>query len=364
MHSVVLGVASTELRPSRVIDLSNQELEPAEAIIIAGWLSGPAAAGVTRLDLTGNLKLGTEGAKAIADVLPKTAVHSVVLGVASTELRPSRVTLGVIDLSSQELGPAEAIIVAGWLSSPAAAGVTRLDLTGNFIVGRKSWMDTGKGAKANVGRRDSSEGLAALCDALSASFVTELVVANCYIFPDGIRLLAAMLSNSQLRVLDISGNLPAGEPIRDDKTTHWLPGRNTASWSLLCDALCQSTTIRAFRAPKCFLGPMPVAMLSASLARFHGSVQHLDISNNPVTSGTTNVYKTQQDHVSQRGTTTTAYFMEVHEGTDNRGVKQLSQCLDRTKLHRLIVSGCGINEDGRKTIEFNTSAASFRIITF
>ena len=187
------------------MDLSKKGLGPSPILMLSAVLATTSSAVVTRVDISNN-PYGIDGANALASALPESKIQSLVIGSESTELAPTP----SVDLSKQAFGPAEIIIVAAWLSTPATAAVESVDLSKNFITAPIS-RDGDNTAPWTSYDTDLS-GLEALCDALSSSGITSVNLAENLFGAKAISTLSTQVtwSTAAVESVDISGNEQMG----------------------------------------------------------------------------------------------------------------------------------------------------------
>ena len=107
-----------------------------------------AAEALRWLDVSKN-KIGVDGATALVSVLSRSNVRTLVFGPKATRLHLQVADVAALapqpepeglatappcvndDFAAQELGPAELIVIAWWLSTEATAGVEAMDLSNN-----------------------------------------------------------------------------------------------------------------------------------------------------------------------------------------------------------------------------------------
>ena len=104
-----------------------------------------STAAVTSVDLSGN-KIGGEGGTALVSALPSSNIKTLKIG-KSFEIAIDEYDGTALDCSKQDFGPGEVIVVSWWLSTPATAAVTSVDISGNMPVDRIS-KDNDGGAMA------------------------------------------------------------------------------------------------------------------------------------------------------------------------------------------------------------------------
>ena len=199
VQSLVLGPKSTELVSSPSLDLSNQNLGPAEVIVVAGWLSTEAAAGLVRVDISGN-SIGSDGGKALISVLPSSSIKSLKIG-RSFEISTEKYEETAVDCSKQDFGPGEVIVLSWWLSTEVTAGVAEVDLSGNLISGSVYKPGTYGGKVVETYDTDVSG-----IEALSTMKVKSLIMRGCEIGPKAITALSSILATAGVETVDLSNN--------------------------------------------------------------------------------------------------------------------------------------------------------------
>ena len=342
--------------------------------------SSRAAAGITRIDLSGN-SFAVDSAQALARALPIAGgLRSLVIGPRSTELTAS----ASLNLCGQELSASELTIVAAWLFSKACVSV---DLSKNLIsnttvehytsgkVKHVTCVDAdisgieslssakpvkelvladcfmGPNAiaalaacfsaigleKLDISRnsitggyinsafdgRDKlafvgthESGVTALAMALPSSTITKLNFSCCGLGPKAMHILAATLPNTAIEELDISANVPVG---RNGSEEH---GGDMSAWSTLCSSLGKSS-IKRLIAAGCYLGPESVLMLANAISTT--KLDTVTLSDNPVTGGDD-------------------CFGDIGEGEDTRGITALVTSLGDSQIKHLALSNCGVSE--------------------
>jgi len=195
-------------------NFSKRNLKPIDIKIIAHELnSSRSMAPMEVLDISNNA-IGVDGAKALVSALPDSNIKTLTFGPKSTKINlqidalepePEEAATSV-SFSNQELGPAELIFIAYWLSCDSTAGVESMDVSGNPITGgkhqqtgRTTWVTT-------IG--DDIEGISALSTALSK--IKNLVISDCGLGPKHLTVFAAALSSDcmapSMESVDLSNN--------------------------------------------------------------------------------------------------------------------------------------------------------------
>ena len=175
--------------------LSNCGIGPASLSILAPIVTCVA---LRRLDVSKN-KIGVAGAKALVSMLPRSNIATLVFGPKATMLRLQVIdatlalqpepqatvsTCVTVDFSKQELGPAELIIIAWWLSPESAAGLEVVDMSGNPISGAGKQYSNSKTWDKDIDA--DLVGVTALSKALPGSRIKALTLSECGLGPKSI----------------------------------------------------------------------------------------------------------------------------------------------------------------------------------
>ena len=199
--------------------LSNCGIGPASLALLFPVF---AAVALRWLDVSKN-KIGVDGATALVSVLSRSNVRTLVFGPKATRLH-----LQVADVAAlapqpepegsataapcvnaafvgQELGPAELIVIAWWLSTEATAGLEVVDMSGNPLTGGTAeCFGEGEYAPYTVG--EDVAGVTAFATALQTSKISSLVISNCGLGPKHISIVASILATAGVGTVDLSNN--------------------------------------------------------------------------------------------------------------------------------------------------------------
>ena len=253
---------------------------------------------VTHLDISQNTLIEVTGARALVAALPDTGLATLVLGPLSTKidlrafelrLQPepeaATSTPSSINFSKQELGPAELIVIAWWLSTDATAGVVEGDISMNRISGSKHYDNNFSYGVVEFDT-DVSQ-LEAFGSAISKSSVTAIKMTRCGLGSDAMSTLCAAGLFSTLASIDLSGNFISGTKCKSGSYMSNVIDSSTIDSNMtsivaLSETL-QSSAITHMNISNCSLGPKSITIVASSLAT--AGVEAMDLSNNPFDPG-------------------------------------------------------------------------------
>merc|ERR1712159_118719 len=145
------------------LDYSDQDLGPGEIMLISALVI-PTTPGVVEVDISKN-SIGVDGASAFAAVLAETKIQKLVIGPQSTVIPVHDTEVTKLDVSNQNLGPAEIMLISSaTLTTP---GLVEVVISDNKCFGSKP----GKYSySAHVHDIDKDQtGWDALCEAMKGS---------------------------------------------------------------------------------------------------------------------------------------------------------------------------------------------------
>ena len=119
--------------PITTIKMSDCDFGPKAISTLSTQVTWSTAA-VESVDISGNEQMGAEAGAMLAKVMPDSNIKSFKFG-KSAEISTEKCEATALDFSSQNFGPGEVIVISWWLSTPATAAVTSVDLSGNSLTG-------------------------------------------------------------------------------------------------------------------------------------------------------------------------------------------------------------------------------------
>ena len=201
-------------------DLSNQNLNPPDAILLASDLSQAIVTGaLTRVDVRRN-NIAGDGAAQLSDAVLGNLKIEMFNGIPIKEMRANSIT--ELDLKGKRVGVEGGMVVAGLI--PVMVGLTALDLSFNQLCG--IWTDEYRVQHGTY----TAEGITAIADALRVN--GGLTVANLLgnqLDAESAKMLAEVASRRASRSAASSVNRP---PLTSAAKTSSCPMRSC--WPRTC----------------------------------------------------------------------------------------------------------------------------------
>jgi len=196
-------------RDAASLDLSSKGLSPAAAVLLAGVLRGNSS--ITKLNLGGN-KLGAEGGKIIADMLPQTKITSLDLGYNNIGVEGGKALAAVLpqtQITSLNLSE-NSIGVEGGKALAAVLPQTMITTLG--VDGYALQIDELRGTKPaeKINLSDKRLGVASAVIIAACikenSVLKELNLSENSIGTEGGKVLAAVLPQTNITSLNLEYN--------------------------------------------------------------------------------------------------------------------------------------------------------------
>eukprot|EP01050_Picozoa_sp_SAG11_P001689 SAG11_NODE_76_length_18005_cov_6.523958_13_plen_1375_part_00 len=267
------------------LDVSNQNLGPAEIMLISAAI--PTTPGVVEVDISKN-SFGVDGASAFAAVLAQTKIQKLIIGPQSTVIPVHDTEVTKLDVSNQNLGPAEIMLISSTI--PTTPGVAEVVISGNKCFGSKVVKNRrGRviGQEHDVDKNQS--GWSALCHAVKGSSIQKLGFADIGLGSIGMKTLAETIPTipGVLEVV-ISGNKCFGAIhhigsalddgyVYEDHGDHAIDN-DQSGWTALCNSF-KGTSVQKLGFADVGLGPIGMKTLAETIPTIPGLVEVV-VSNN------------------------------------------------------------------------------------
>eukprot|EP01046_Picozoa_sp_COSAG06_P019128 COSAG06_NODE_1353_length_9753_cov_4.072405_1_plen_2318_part_10 len=188
---------------SDVLDAANKGIEPGGAAVIAWWLTTSAAAGITHVDIS-EAAIGDAGPALVEAMKASSSIETITIskGLKLSLKKPHDST--TLDATDKGIDAGGATVIAGWISTAAAAGLSSIMLdecllTDTKIVGKGEYYEKIEQLDADL------SGFTALCSSLSSSKIVRISLRKCYLGPQVLTSLSKAISSmANVADLDIS----------------------------------------------------------------------------------------------------------------------------------------------------------------